>query len=244
MSRNLKALGLALIAVLALSGIAAVSAQAETAVESELKSPAVTKIDVTNAVNKHGELARLTIGNGARFVECTNIDFTGTITGSATTVTGTAEFTNCFANGLSASPVTVTHNKCTLEVTALKASTANTTVKCPGGAGQVEIHVFENAEAQKLNKPLCTYDITIPVAGQTVTGAPITTGGAAGKTHDLVADLSKATKLKEVFNTGPGGLAVCGVASGKHTEGAFTGKVTITGTEAANPGVQVGITLI
>jgi hypothetical protein len=242
MNKKLKNLGSTLVAVLALSGIVAMAAQAETAVESELKSPAVTRIDVTNAINKHGELARVTFGNGARFFECTTIDFTGTITGSATTVTGTAEVTNCFANGLPSSPVTITHNKCTLEVTALKTSTATTTVKCPGGAGQVEIHVFENEKAKTENKPLCTYDITIPAAGQTVTGAAITTGGAAGNTHDLIANLSKATKLKEVFNTGPGGLAVCAVASGKHTELAFSGQLTVTGTDVVK--APVGITLL
>jgi hypothetical protein len=239
---KLKSLGLALIAVLALSAVVAMAAQAETAIESELKAPNVTSIDVTNSKNKHGELARLTFGNGARFIECTNIDFTGSIVGSATTVTGTAEFTICFANGLTESPVTITHNKCTIEGTALKTSTGTGTVKCPGGAGQIQIHVFENETARIHNTPLCTYDITIPVAGQTVTGAPITTGGAAGKTHDLVVDLSKASKLKEIFNTGPGGLAVCGVAVNKHTEGAFSGNLTITGTDAVK--AQVGITLI
>jgi hypothetical protein len=246
MSRNLKALGLALIAVLALSGVAAVAAQAETAIESELKAPAVTKLDVINdPTGKPDDGARLTIGNGARFVECEVFDFTGTLTGSATTVKGTVEYTKCYANEITTSPVTVTHNKCELTITPLKDSTATTTVSCPKGTPQeIQIHVFENEKAEKENKVLCTYDVTIPEKGQIVTGAKITTAGAAGKTHALTAALTGSSKLKEIFNTGPGGLAVCGVAVSKHAEGAFSTGLIISGTEAANPATQVGITLI
>jgi hypothetical protein len=242
---KLKSLGLALIAVLALSGIAAVAAQAETAVESELKAPAVTKLDVINdPTGKADDGARLTFGNGARIIECEAFDFTGTITGSATTIAGTVEYTKCYANGITSAPVTVTHNKCELSVTPLKDSTATTTVSCPAGTPQeIQIHVFENAEAQKLNKPLCTYDITL-TKPQTVTGAKITTSGAAGKTHALTVNLSGTSKLKEIFNTGPGGLAVCAAAVNKHTEAAFSTGLVVSGTEAAKPATEVGITLI
>ena len=74
MNRKLKGLGLALVACLALSGVAAASAQAETRIKSENVGNE-TNIDITNDTNEHGKLARLTSGNGARFIECTKIDF-------------------------------------------------------------------------------------------------------------------------------------------------------------------------
>jgi hypothetical protein len=245
MNKKLKSLGLALVAVLALSGIMATAAQAETAVESELKAPAVTALDIINdPTGKKDDGARLTFGNGARYVECEAFDFTGTITGSATTLKGTVEYTKCYANGLTSAPVTVTHNKCELSVTPLKDSTAALTFSCPAGTPQeIQVHFFENAAAEKENKPLCTYDITL-AKPQTITGAKITTAGAAGKTHALTVDLNGTSKLKEIFNTGPGGLAVCAVAVNKHIEASFSTGLIFSGTEAANPVNQVGITLI
>jgi hypothetical protein len=242
---KLKSLGLALIAVLALSAVVAMAAQAETAIESELKAPAVTKLDVINdPTGKPDDGARFTIGNGARFVECEAFDFTGTITGSAPTLQGTVEYTGCYTNEITSAPVTITHNKCELSITPLKDSTATVTTFCPAGSPQeIQVHIFESKKAQEANKPLCTYDITL-TKPQAITGAKITTAGAAGKTHALTVALNGTSKLKELFNTGPGGLAVCGVAVNKHAEAAFSTGLVVSGTEAAKPGTEVGITLI
>ena len=71
MSRKLKGLGLAMIAVLALSAMSATAAQANN-VTAPKYPVTLTGLD-TNS--EHGKLARLTVGNGARYVECTTANF-------------------------------------------------------------------------------------------------------------------------------------------------------------------------
>ena len=237
MSRNLKALGLALVACLALSGIAAVAAHAETAIESTLAAPNETTLDVTNDTNEHGKLARLTIGNGARFVECTSLKISGVkFIKTITTATGTPEFAECFSNGLTTAPATVTHNGCKFKVTVKTTNTGEVTGE---GCTNIEVHVFENVKAQEEKKSLCTYDIAEP---QTVTGGAVKNAGGAGTAMDITAELAGTSKLQKITNTGAGGVAVCGLAVGAVGTGAFSGNLTITGTTAA--GAAAGVTVI
>jgi hypothetical protein len=242
MSRNLKALGLTLLAVSALGSIVAPAAQAETPIVTELKWPEATTLTGTDVTGtEDGKLARLTIGTGSRFIECTQAkQLSGSILESSTTTTLKPEYQECFANGLKSVPVTVTHNGCTLTATAKKESEGEVPgeaiVDCPGGRG-IEVHVFENGAAEKSNKPLCTYDIP---AAQILTEARITTGGKAGNTHDLTVTLNSLT-LVVMINTGPGGVVVCGIASGAIGKGSITGKITFRGFNSV--GAQAGITL-
>ena len=164
MNSNLKILGLVLLASLALGGIAAAAAQAETPIKSE--GAGVTTLDITNDQNEHGKLARLSFGNKARFVECTSVKVSGlAFTGSVTTITGTPEFAECFANNQTSSPVEVPPIKCKIKFTVRKASTGDATGE---GCTNIEVNVYENAEAQKNKKALCAYHIEMP---QTVSGA-------------------------------------------------------------------------
>ncbi len=243
MSRNLKALGLALIAVLALSAVAAGAAQAETPIVSELASPGVTNLDAKDVTGtEDGKLARLTIGGGVRFVECTESNqlTLNPIVGSATTLTATPHYEKCFSNGLSTVPATVTHNGCTLTLTATKENAekkvlGDVTIDCPAGK-TIEVHVYESAAAHTANKSFCTYTI----GPQTLTGATITTAGA-GATREINLNLSTLSPAK-VTNDGTAGLASCGLAVGATGNGSFTGNFTAIGTNAGT-GAQVGIFL-
>ncbi len=232
MSRNLKALGLSLIAVLALGAVVAGAAQASTLVESELASPAtnINAKDVTGT--EDGKLARLSIGGGVRYVECTESNqLTVTpFTKSTTTLVATPHYEKCFSNGLATVPATVTHNGCTLTLTATPPSGGVTlgdvTIDCPAGK-TIEVHVYESAAAHAANKSFCTYTI----GPQTLTGATITPTGV-GAARDLDIDLSTLSAAK-VTNDGTAGLASCGLAVGATGNGAFTGKFTATGINSA-----------
>ncbi len=241
MNHRLKTLGLVLIGMLSLSGIAAGAAHAETPIASELAAPNVTTLDINDVTGtEDGKLARLTIGSGARFIECAAAkQASGSFTGSATTVTATPTYEKCFSNGLTTIPVTVTHNGCTYTATATRVNAetkvlAHVTLDCPASK-QLEIHVYKNATAHQNNEALCTYDIK----PQTLTGADITSAGAGGS-RDLTINLSTLSKLK-LTNTGPSGLATCGIAVNAEGTAALTGKLTVTGTSAS--GAQVGVFL-
>ncbi len=241
MNHRLKALGLVLIAVLALSAFAAAAAQASTPIESELAVPA-TNVDTKDVTGtEDGKLARFTIGTGALFIECTESNqLTVTpFTKSTTTATATPHFEKCFRNGLTTVPVTVTHNGCTLTLTATPPSGGVTlgdvTIDCPEGK-TIEVHVYESAAAHTANKSFCTYTI----GPQTLTGATITATGA-GATRDLDINLSTLSAAK-VTNDGTAGLASCGLAVGATGNGSFSGKFTATGTSSST-GAQVGLFL-
>ncbi len=239
MNHRLKALGLALIAVLALGGIAAAGAQAETPIVSELAAPNVTNLDVKDVTGtEDGKLARLGFGAGFRFIECTEARLTNAaIVGSATTVTATPNYEKCVENGKT--PVTVTHNGCTATLTATKEKEGkvlgDVTIDCAAG-GQIELHIYEGAAGHAANKSICTYDIK----PQTLTGAEITSFGA-GATRDLTVNLNALSTLK-LTNTGPGGVATCSIAVNAEGTARFVGQMTVTGTNF-NSGAQVGIFL-
>lgn len=230
MTRNFKALGLALLAVLALSAVVSSAAQAKGAEVTTTTYPAnLTGKDVNTA---HGKLTRLTIGNGARFVECTTANLTGTLPEAGAgekekatreTVTTHAEFSGCFANGLTAVPATVTMNGCDFTITGLKTTEAAGSVMCPGSA-EIQVHIYENETQHGKNVSLCTYDI-----GNTNNQNLGKIGISAGTT-DGVADLTLAlniVKIKTLSTIGSAGL--CGIASGVTGESSLAGTNTVTG---------------
>jgi hypothetical protein len=129
MIRNLKVLGLALVALLAMSALASTaSAQFESEAES-------TNLTVsTNAMQKFAP------SEGSTAVECTTIKVTGTQTGTAnTTVTIAPEYSNCetFLGAATA----VKTNGCKYVFHLAKGSTSGTTdVECEG-SNTIEITV-------------------------------------------------------------------------------------------------------
>lgn len=242
---HVKALGLALLAALALSAVASSVAQA-----AEVTAPTYpANLTVKDAQTEHGKLTRFTIGNGARFIECTVANLTGTLTGekaSREKVTTHATFENCFANGLTAVPVTVTMNGCDLTLN-ISLTSATLSVMCPHTAEDpvtkktlqhaIQIHIYENEAKHKENKPLCTYDITDEkgTINQNLGAISI----AAGET-DKVADLTLGVNLKEIRTTSTLGAAgLCGIASGVTGNSSLVGAYTVTGETSA--GVAQGI---
>ncbi|HYJ21928.1 MAG TPA: hypothetical protein VEW07_07895 [Solirubrobacterales bacterium] len=201
MNSKTKALGLALIAALALSSVSAMAAQANKVTAG--KYPAV--VTGKDANTEHGKLARLTIGNGARFLECTTVTLGAELTEAATKVTVTPTFSGCFANGLTAVPGTLTMSGCVFTVEATSKATAQAFVTCSAGAS-IEVHVYENATRHAENVPLCTYDIA---AQGPITGAKlgVINGGAANE--GISVNLVELGKFNVTSTKGP--LAVCGV---------------------------------
>ncbi len=110
--RNLKALGLALVAVFALSAIAASAAQAEYNL-----TPGVTPSFITAEQIAHANGNKLEIPARGTKVECKEVLYkSGTLTGlNLTDVNVTPEYKNCTANGELAATVDV--NGCSITLT-------------------------------------------------------------------------------------------------------------------------------
>lgn len=221
-----KALGLALLAVLALSAALSQSAQA-----AEITAPAypatLTGKDVQTA---HGKLTRFTIGNGARFIECTVKITRWTLfseKASRENITTHGEFIDCFANGLTAVPATVTMNGCDFTDSLSNLIAGTISVMCPAGKA-IQIHIYENETKQKEGIAFCTYDIA--EAGNTGLGS---LSFAAG-TLDGVADLTVGLNIKEIKTQSTiGSAGLCGIASGVTGNSSIVGTETLTGETGA-----------
>lgn len=153
MLRNLKALGLALVAVFAMSAIAASTASAQTT-DGELTSDGPVTLRGVNAPLPAANVLTAVYGGEASEVKCPNVHYTGhtdnttphvAIKTPVTDVTLTADYKVCTANEL---PATVDMNGCdyTLELTDTAASPADTYnadvyVVCPAGQ-HIQVTVF------------------------------------------------------------------------------------------------------
>ncbi len=161
MTRNLKALGLAVGAMLVMSAALASAAQAETGVLTAQKYPAIVTGQKTNAVPVFD------IGAGPiRTVVCPTADLDGTLLGPTDPVTFTPTYTGCVSEpgGL---PMTITMNGCDYTVGFTRPGSTGdppetgkltASIDCPEGQ-KIEIHIYENAAAHAANVSLCTYDI-------------------------------------------------------------------------------------
>jgi hypothetical protein len=152
MIRNLKALGLALAVVFAMSAVAASAASAEVfltgtgAVEAEATDPAATF--ATAVGTKFVCHAIYTVGN---VDETESPGIHPELVLPATELTITPHYTGCHSFGSGGSelgPATVTMNGCDFDV-ALITQPANTVsgrwkVTCPGSS-KIEIHVYTNS---------------------------------------------------------------------------------------------------
>ena len=220
MSRNFKALGLALVAVVALSAMAATAAQANNVTASKYNA----RITGTDLGTKAGEYTRLTVGNGARFVECATSTIEATLTKEETAVTATPSYSGCFSNADVKIPATVTMNGCDYILEATSKTAGRATVVCPVGK-QIEVHIYENATKHTENKPLCTYDIK---AQGPLTTVNIGTSNAGTATEDLLLGLA-VTGIKTTSTIGS--TIVCGIAAGAEGTSTLKGNITATGEE-------------
>ena len=217
MRQTTKAAGLALIAVVALSAMAA-PAQANNVTAS--KYPVIlTGIDDNT---EHGKLVKLTIGNGARSIECTVDTLEATLTAETTAITTTPTYDECFANTDTKIPATVTMNGCDYTLEATSKTTGQVTIKCPEGK-QIEVHLYENATKHAENKPLCTYDIK-PQGPLSSIGIDTNNVGTATEDLTLTLKIEKIQTLSTI-----GSAIVCGIASGTTGNSSLSGSYTATG---------------
>jgi hypothetical protein len=169
MTSKLKALGLALVAVFAMSAVAASAASAQNGIFTS-DGPATligtpTGTEVENSITAFGKT-----------VTCPKVIYTGhkanvtpheAIPSGATEVTLTPHFGVC---AMGAFPVTVDMNGCDF-VIAIKETTGvadqynlHTTVKCPAGQHLV-VTAFTNAAGHTANTPFCNLTLTENAAG-------------------------------------------------------------------------------
>jgi hypothetical protein len=161
MPRNLKALGLAVGAMLVMSAALASAAQAETGALTAQKYPAIVTGQKVNAVPVF-DIGAAPI----RTVVCPTADLDGTLFGPTDPVTFTPTYGGCVSEpgGL---PMTIAMNGCDYTVgfarpntTGEEGATGKLTaaIDCPAGQ-KIEIHIYENAANHAGGVALCTYDI-------------------------------------------------------------------------------------
>jgi hypothetical protein len=225
MMRNLKVLGLALVAVFAMSAVAASMASAD-----DLTSE-VSPVTLTGA-QEENDVLTTTAGN----ISCKEIKYKGTAVTPTTTVSVTPEYpeksggvTNCTALGF---PMLVDVNGCSyLFHIGAGVTTGTLDIVCPAGK---EITVTVNY--------LSTVKCIIHVPAQTGLGPVTYTNVGSGATREITVS-AKITNLKYSHTrpAGEPGLGACTTGSG--TTGSYNGKVIVTG-EKDNGGTEhVGIFL-
>jgi len=230
MTRNLKAIGLALVAVLAMGAVAASGAQAAVHFTSSLNgtdtgstlsgTQTTTNVFETSATNK---------------VSCKIAKFSGVAAGTATEQTIEPTYEQCTGFGL---PATVTMNKCDYLFTtptkmALDEYTGKVDLVCPANT-VVEVHLYLFEE---------------PWAG---TACTITVGKAAGGSQEFgTVTYTLKTNTPTSANTIVIDSSVTGIPVEEHgsgcpdgntkpTTGNYTGSVTVS---AASGGTPVDIEL-
>jgi hypothetical protein len=234
MTRNLKALALAVGAVLSMSAVLASAAQAETGVLTAPQYPAiVTGEQAAGAVT-------FDIGPGPmKTVSCATADLDGTLFGPTDPVTLKPKYENCTAMP-GFMPTTITTNGCdyTLGVsrpgtTGQPAGTGKlgAAIDCPAGQS-IEIHIYENAFTHAANMALCTYDV-LP---QPAVPAGIY-HNTPGPPKDVLATLQAGFTTRNTI----GPVAVCGANPNEHLPVTLTGNYTLRGYEdmAGAEGAQI-----
>jgi hypothetical protein len=160
--RNLKTLGLALVAVLAMSALTASAASANPFFTS-------TSYPQTLATEDTGAEDLFTVSGNE--LTCSGETFSGTLTGKSTGISVTPNYINCKTKGAAFNNVTVTHNGCNFEFTVTTTINnhhhgGNVHIKCPVGK-VIEIHHYSS-------QPHGSSSCTVTVGPQTVAGHPVT----------------------------------------------------------------------
>ena len=127
--RNFKALGLALVAVFAMSAVVASSASATS----------FTAVSYPQHLTAEDTAPPDTTTMGGNTVTCDDETFTSEITGQTTTLSFIPSFINCKTEGSAFNDVTKTVNGCTFTFTAH----GHITLDCPQNQ-KIEIHHYSN----------------------------------------------------------------------------------------------------
>ena len=218
--RNLKILGLALVAMFAMSAVGASMASAD-----ELTS------ELNQAVQMHGEkhpnftdVFETTAGN----TQCSSVTYhIGTVTVPPTTIRATPTYSGCTSSGI---PAVIDTNGChfLFHVTGGSSTVGDVTVECPSGK---DITVTVSLAG--------TIKCTVHVPPQTLTGDPVTyTNIGSGTTREITVDVN-AHGIQYTHTAGTG-IGACTTGSG--VTGAFKGKGILTANNHANT-AHVGVFL-
>ncbi len=211
MSRNLKVLGLALVAVLALTALVGSTAQAN----ENGKFTAATYPSTSSGIDTGTH--EFTAAGGS--VKCSHGTFSGTSSEASTTQTITPVYEECTAFGFVGATVTMNGCDYMFHLTGTGAGgsyNGNVDIVCPTGK---EITVDAGP-------------CTIHIPGQNGLGAVTFTNATSGGISDIVnhANVSgiKGSLVKNNF--------LCFFTAGPFTNGTYTGSTTITGKDSeGNP---------
>jgi hypothetical protein len=215
MTRNLKALGLALVAVFATTAVLASAAQAQIKVTTGISPAWLTGEQVITAPH------HFTVENGGPKVACQTADFAATVNSGDTSVTVVPKYEKCHAIiGTETFKVTVTMNDCDylfhggVEVSSTTFKEGEIDLVCPV-AKEVEVHIYKKPTEEI--EELCT----LKVAPFTNNKAPLGNefhNEGTGSTNDLTV----TTNL--TFNITRTGSLLCGKTP---NTAVYTGSTTL-----------------
>jgi hypothetical protein len=155
MTRSLRALLLALVAVFAMTAVLASATQAQIKVTTGASPAWLTG----SQVGSH----TFTVENGGPVLSCLVADFTATVTSGANAVTVVPRYTTCQAEiGAEVFKATLTMNDCDylfhggVEVSSTTFSEGEVDLKCPAGKGGIELHIYRELDE---SVELCTLTV-------------------------------------------------------------------------------------
>jgi hypothetical protein len=227
MSLKIKALGLGLIAALALSAVAVLSASAETGGHFTSEQEHVILVGSEGGAEDH-----TTQFNAPELssepIQCTEVSYTGTIQSASKTVTEATiqpTYKKCWLGAHSGEPnATVKMNECdyvfTVKKLQVESSDSTVHVVCP--------------EGKKIELVLSSLGCTLTIPAQTPAGGVVYKTKGTGQTHELTVEVTVTGITYEAHS------GFCIFVATHHTDGKLTGSVTVKGTNTA--GEQVGIT--
>lgn len=237
MSRILKTLGLAAVAVAALIAVMAPVAQAQTGVLTTPIYPSIVTGQQQGGVTWD-------IGEQPLHQVTCNSKLDATLVGPTDPVTFTPTYGACISDP-AGTPTTVTTNGCDYVIGFTKPGTTGwgpTTgalqawLNCPVGQ-QIEIHVYENGVRHAENVSTCTYDI--PPQGPVPAGVHHNTNIGIPD-----VDLTINAKFTATSTIGAGGMLCGGDPITQHLPITLTGNYTLRAFEDLggwNEGAQIPI---
>ena len=228
-NRNLKALGLTLVAALALGSVVASGAQAEGKFKAG-KYPASLAGTSTGA-------HVFSFAGGVRKISCGESTFRSSeeLTAESESAGIWWNYYLCSVNG--GLPFRMSPYGCSLtwsvsKVLSPTTATGAQTYNCPG-AGEFQFSIYANAEKEEENIPLCKYGI--PSQG------PLATIGYENLGSGSTANVNMAINVSSIkVNVLKGGKLICGALTGETTTAQYTGNLNLI---AKSAGVQTGLSI-
>ena len=225
-ARSFKALGLSLVAALALGAVVTSAAQAEGKFIAGKYPAALTGTSTTPHT--------FTMAGGAREITCNSATFSGELAAASEAVAISSVYTACFSKPGSV-PIWILANGCSYTWSVAKLESPTTAsgaeaLNCPAGK-EYEYYVFENAMKQVEGIPMCIYGI--PPQGAVSTLSYTNQGSGSTANVDVTRNVTGLT-----VNVKKGLKLLCGAKTGETTTGAYTGSLNLV---AKNGGVQTSL---